>query len=136
MTIFGQSAGGMSVSLHLVSPLSKGLFHRAIVQSGPSSTPLFCGKVTKPLQLEAFAKAINCSLGNNVVECARGKTVEEILKGQMAITMGSYKRPLDIVGPIVDGEFLPDKKIFLEQAILMTSMSSSASPQMKERCYH
>lgn len=108
VTIFGQSAGGMSVSLHLVSPLSKGLFHRAIVQSGPSSTPLFCGKVTKPLQLEAFAKAINCSLGNNVVECARGKTVEEILKGQMAITMGSYKGPLDIVGPVVDGEFLPD----------------------------
>ena len=65
-------------------------------------------KSPKPLQLEAFAKAINCSLGNNVVECARGKTVEEILKGQMAITMGSYKGPLDIVGPIVDGEFLPD----------------------------
>ncbi|CAD5112904.1 DgyrCDS2111 [Dimorphilus gyrociliatus] len=34
VTIFGESAGGMSVSLHLVSELSKGLFHKAICQSG------------------------------------------------------------------------------------------------------
>ena len=34
ITIFGESAGGSSVALHLVTPLSKGLFKRAIVQSG------------------------------------------------------------------------------------------------------
>ena len=34
ITIFGESAGGWSVSALLVSPLSKGLFHRAIIQSG------------------------------------------------------------------------------------------------------
>lgn len=31
VTIFGESAGGVSVSLHLISPLSKGLFQRAIM---------------------------------------------------------------------------------------------------------
>nr|WNK22294.1 carboxylesterase 20 [Athetis lepigone] len=34
VTIFGESAGGASVSYHLVSPMSKGLFKRAIMQSG------------------------------------------------------------------------------------------------------
>ncbi|XP_026744640.1 venom carboxylesterase-6-like [Trichoplusia ni] len=34
ITIFGESAGGCSVSYHLVSPMSKGLFKRAICQSG------------------------------------------------------------------------------------------------------
>jgi para-nitrobenzyl esterase len=34
VTIFGQSGGGSSVTSNLQSPLSKGLFHRAIVQSG------------------------------------------------------------------------------------------------------
>ena len=34
VTIFGESAGGFSVAALLVSPLSKGLFHKAIVQSG------------------------------------------------------------------------------------------------------
>lgn len=33
VTIFGQSAGGMSVQALISSPLSKGLFHKAIVQS-------------------------------------------------------------------------------------------------------
>ncbi|XP_054168275.1 cholinesterase-like [Oppia nitens] len=34
ITIFGESSGSWSVSLHILSPLSKGLFHRAILQSG------------------------------------------------------------------------------------------------------
>ncbi|KAJ8723106.1 hypothetical protein PYW08_003018 [Mythimna loreyi] len=34
VTIFGQSAGGSSVTLHLLSPMSKGLFKRAIAMSG------------------------------------------------------------------------------------------------------
>ena len=34
VTIFGGSAGGLSVLVHLVSPLSDGLFHKAIIQSG------------------------------------------------------------------------------------------------------
>jgi para-nitrobenzyl esterase len=37
VTIAGQSAGGMSVHSLIASPLAKGLFHRAIVQSGGSS---------------------------------------------------------------------------------------------------
>ncbi|XP_063830889.1 juvenile hormone esterase-like [Ostrinia nubilalis] len=36
VTIFGESAGGASVTLHVLSPMSKGLFHKAIVQSGSS----------------------------------------------------------------------------------------------------
>ncbi|XP_005180039.1 juvenile hormone esterase-like [Musca domestica] len=34
VTLMGYSAGGLSVSLHLVSPMSKGLFHKAIMMSG------------------------------------------------------------------------------------------------------
>ncbi|KAJ0183493.1 hypothetical protein K1T71_001469 [Dendrolimus kikuchii] len=37
VTIFGQSAGGSSVGYHLISPMSKGLFKRAIVQSGTAT---------------------------------------------------------------------------------------------------
>jgi para-nitrobenzyl esterase len=34
ITIFGQSAGGISCRMHLVSPLSRGLFRHAIIESG------------------------------------------------------------------------------------------------------
>ena len=39
VTIFGESAGGTSVSSLVVSPMSKGLFHRAIMQSGVALLP-------------------------------------------------------------------------------------------------
>lgn len=96
------------MSLHLVSPLSKGLFHRAIVQSDASASPLYCGKVTDIKQLKEFAKRVNCSLGPDLVECLRGKTVEDITKAKRGITISKSIGSQSIVGPIVDGEFLPD----------------------------
>ncbi|KAI5635053.1 carboxylesterase family domain-containing protein [Phthorimaea operculella] len=39
VTIFGESAGASSVSFHVLSPMSKGLFHKAISQSGSSLAP-------------------------------------------------------------------------------------------------
>ncbi|XP_066150488.1 esterase FE4-like [Euwallacea fornicatus] len=40
ITIFGQSSGGSSVGYHLLSPLSKGLYRAAILQSGSSLSPM------------------------------------------------------------------------------------------------
>lgn len=39
MTLFGESAGAVSVSLHLLSALSRDLFQRAIMQSGAATAP-------------------------------------------------------------------------------------------------
>ena len=39
ITIFGESAGALSVAYQVISPLSKGLFQRAIMQSGPAINP-------------------------------------------------------------------------------------------------
>lgn len=39
VTIFGESAGAASVSFHIYSPMSKGLFHKAITQSGSALAP-------------------------------------------------------------------------------------------------
>ncbi|MBS1089721.1 carboxylesterase/lipase family protein, partial [Gluconobacter wancherniae] len=63
VTIFGQSAGAFSVAYHLVMPQSRGLFHRAIVQSGaPVGRPdseILLGKM-EDMQKEGqrFAKRI------------------------------------------------------------------------------
>jgi len=41
VTLFGESAGGMSVCWHLASAGSRGLFHRAIIESGLCALPAF-----------------------------------------------------------------------------------------------
>nr|XP_022905796.1 juvenile hormone esterase-like [Onthophagus taurus] len=43
VTIFGQSAGGACVHLHVLSPQSKGLFSNAIMQSGVATSPWLVG---------------------------------------------------------------------------------------------
>ena len=39
VTIFGESAGSLSVAMHLLTPKSNGLFHKAIMQSGTAIAP-------------------------------------------------------------------------------------------------
>ena len=108
VTLFGQSAGAVSVSLHLLSPLSQGLFQRGIVESGPASYPLYSGKVEDLKHLEMFTKLVNCSIGPELISCVRGVAVEDILAVQSQIIFPMYVAPQDLVGPVVDGEFLPD----------------------------
>ncbi|KAJ8726118.1 hypothetical protein PYW07_000816 [Mythimna separata] len=61
VTLFGESAGGASVSYHLLSPMSKGLFHRAISQSG--SALASWARQRNPM---AKAVALAKELGHNI----------------------------------------------------------------------
>ncbi|KAJ7393151.1 neurexin protein binding [Desmophyllum pertusum] len=108
VTLFGQSAGAIAVSLQLLSPLSQGLFQRVIIESGPASYPLYSGEVKDTKHLEMFAELVNCSLGPQLISCVRGKAVEDILSAQSQIIYPMYVAPQDLAGPVVDGEFLPD----------------------------
>ena len=106
MTIFGESAGASSVSLHLVSPLSKGLFHRAILQSGAASSPLPTGKVDNPLK--ELNKITDCKMETELSQCLRSKSAEEIVSLQTKLSSSSPMALLSVTSPVVDGEFLPD----------------------------
>jgi len=49
VTVFGESAGGASTHFMILSPLSKGLFHRAIIQSGSALNFWAEGQKSAPL---------------------------------------------------------------------------------------
>jgi para-nitrobenzyl esterase len=81
VTIFGQSGGGTSVMANLASPLSKGLFHRAINQSGTRiavTTPAAALKLG-----EEFAAAAGCA--DQSAKCLRALTVQQVLDNQAGI---------------------------------------------------
>jgi len=60
VTIFGESAGSASVGLHLLSPMSKGLFHKAIMES---ASPLNIWGVTPPGYAKRRASAVSTIAG-------------------------------------------------------------------------
>lgn len=104
VTIFGESAGGISVCSHLVSPPSKGLFHRAIIESGPCDTG--ADKATAMAQGANFMKALGCDADPDPLACARNKPVEDVilaLPTSLDFIFGGTKW-----FPVVDGYNLPD----------------------------
>lgn len=79
VTIFGQSAGGASIAAHLITEKSKGLFHKAIVQSNPYQLPFKTRETYKPIA-EALAKELGCP--DFSVSCLKSKTFQEVVAAQ------------------------------------------------------
>jgi len=106
VTIFGQSAGAMSVCALMVSPLSEGLFERAISMSGPCE--LFFSMDEGFEQGKKIAETVGCS-GDQVLACLRGKPADSLVvkSGNRLLNLGvTY-------APHVDGYVLPDFPIKL-----------------------
>ncbi|XP_052022978.1 pyrethroid hydrolase Ces2a-like isoform X1 [Apodemus sylvaticus] len=99
VTIFGGSAGGTSVSSHVVSPMSKGLFHGAIMQSGVALLPDLISD-TSEVVYNTVANLSGCEVKDSaaLVHCLRAKSKEEIL---------AINKVFKVIPGVVDGKFLP-----------------------------
>jgi para-nitrobenzyl esterase len=96
VTIFGESAGGVSVHTHMISPQSAGLFHRGIVQSGAYAMT-FPTLATAEQQGVAFATQVGCT--NQDAACLRNLSVSAILAAQSPLPNAYMPRK--------DGELVP-----------------------------
>ncbi|XP_013418777.2 uncharacterized protein LOC106179609 isoform X1 [Lingula anatina] len=79
ITIFGESAGGMSVSFHAMSPMSNGLFHRVISQSGVGSQQLTLQKSTKNVVSLSENSKCNTTDSVSLLVCLKGKSGQDLL---------------------------------------------------------
>jgi len=84
VTIFGESAGGLSVHSHLASSLSEGLFHRAIVQSGAYSLAQPSLALAEA-QGQAAAERAGCI--DQTAACLRATPVEALLAALLSSTV-------------------------------------------------
>ncbi|MFB6563787.1 carboxylesterase/lipase family protein [Streptomyces sp. NPDC056400] len=146
VTVFGESAGALSVCAHLTSPASAGLFHRAIVQSGSCSTTapprsLLPGLGTyEPFVPERrtvadgalVAARLGCDRPGGVLDCLRGLDTDtlataELMQRFSLVSYGGDALPLEPrraleAGrfhrvPVVQGTTQDEMRLFLAQTL-------------------
>lgn len=97
VTIAGQSAGSMSVNCLVASPLCKGLFKRAIAESGASLTGSGIGNMPTLAQAEQQGLSFEQKINVKSLAALRNIPAEELLEKASG---GS--------GPVIDGYVLPE----------------------------
>lgn len=104
VTVFGESAGGISVSMLCTSPLAKGLFRGAISQSGGSFGPVreisYPGENMKTLGMSEKE-------GLEYAQSVGATSIEDLRK----MDASNFSKPAAMTGgawPIVDGYVIPD----------------------------
>jgi para-nitrobenzyl esterase len=110
VTVFGESAGAISILDLLVSPLAEGLFQKAIAESGILLDRGF-GVTTAATLKEAeaagtaFAQRCGVDMSGDVLGQLRGKTAEELLAAAAGPAENVMNTGL-VWKPVVDGDVL------------------------------
>ncbi len=114
VTIFGESAGAESVSALVASPLAKGLFVRAIAESGTVFSPE--PKTATLAKAEAQGVALAGQMGKTTIEELRALPAKEIMLSLKTHPLGDFKE-------VVDGYLFP-----MDPSLLYASGAQNAVP--------
>lgn len=110
ITLFGESAGAMSIMSLLTSRSAKGLFHKAIIQSGGGRHNLVPGNdwASAVERTHALARQLGIAAKSPVseLEVLRTIPVEQIVEG---LTMGNLHERPGYCAPMIDGVLIEDE---------------------------
>lgn len=104
ITIFGESAGSVSVVYQALFPRNRDLFHRAIASSGSITSPWgFVTNETASNQFDLFSSRAACNgTHDQIIDCLRKLSSNEILG-----IMKSFDTYSTLIVPNRDGYFVP-----------------------------
>jgi len=117
VTIFGQSAGSRSVSLLMISPLSAGLFHRAIAESGGPIigseylNPNFNGNMANLSKMsQQLISKLGCDQAGDILAAMRNKSAQEIIEAANCKT-DLFDDDALFFAPVLDNNVLPENPL-------------------------
>ncbi|XP_031694484.1 bile salt-activated lipase-like isoform X1 [Anarrhichthys ocellatus] len=111
ITVFGESAGGVSVSFQTLTPHNKGLFKRAISQSGVATCSWAINRNPRRFAEEVALK-VGCPTDQTMASCLKmTDPVKLTLAGSISLS-SSPDNPIFfnlLLSPVIDGDFVPDE---------------------------
>lgn len=117
VTIFGESAGAMSVATLLTMPRAEGLFHRAIVQSGTAQNVSSAAtaerigqRLAEIMGVDATREVIAATSPERVLR-AQAKLRDELLAPPDPAFWGEVALSYLPWAPTVDGQTIPERPI-------------------------
>ncbi|XP_049777138.1 venom carboxylesterase-6-like [Schistocerca cancellata] len=120
VTIFGESAGGASTHYLMLSPLAKGLFHRAISQSGVALSPWAVSQTGGEQNARKLAALMDCPTEPSaaLVDCLRNVDDYKLAGAQTQYAEWGMYAPLIPFRPVVEADgqdtFLPRHPVHLQ----------------------
>ncbi|MGI8608145.1 MAG: carboxylesterase/lipase family protein, partial [Candidatus Dormibacteria bacterium] len=130
ITVFGESAGAISISSLLAAPASAGLFQRVIMQSGAGREAV--SRASSRAMSASFMKHLGLDPGD--VVGARTAAPDEILSAQMAATLEAMARE-GIGGgfqPVLDGDLITSQPVAAVRAGAIAAVPILAGTTMHE----
>nr|XP_037278502.1 cholinesterase 1-like isoform X2 [Rhipicephalus microplus] len=110
VTLYGQSSGSMSAGVHVLSPLSKGLFKRCIFESGTALSLITFQRRNQMSFFTNFAGQLNCtdraSNTSAMLECMRKVNPREVIH-----RLGTVGQLTSMFFPISGDVFVPEYPI-------------------------
>jgi para-nitrobenzyl esterase len=104
--IFGESGGGRKVSVLQAMPAAQGLYHRAVVESGPGTTMMDRGPATEVTELVLAELGISKANAHELQTVPIDKLISAYHKISR-IRQGTLNYPFGSFAPVVDGKVLP-----------------------------
>ncbi|MEX3010091.1 carboxylesterase/lipase family protein [Hoeflea sp. TYP-13] len=123
VTLFGESAGAASVSLHLMSPASRNYFRAAIMESNPFGLPYKSMDEAARFG-ERFRAALGCGEGD--LACMRGRAFKSVVKHETSLRLkltsllSGFSGQL-VWSPVIDGTVIrgqPNQGVISKPAII------------------
>ena len=113
ITIMGQSAGAMSVQQHCLSPLTKGLFQKAVMSSGGGVSKMM--SASGPEKHYGFWQAVMANCGCKTLAQFRAVSPETLYNAWQK-TKGEVKGGFQACSPCLDGRLVVDTGVNILKA--------------------
>jgi para-nitrobenzyl esterase len=125
VTVFGESGGGGKVSTLMAMPAAKGLFHRAIAQSGVA---------LRGMTGDAAAAATRALLNQLGIDAGDLDRIQDVPFARILAALEAVRPPLGF-GPVVDGRALPRHPFDPEAPAVSAEVALLLGSNLTERTF-